>query len=351
MQQLGVKRQKSGDSDPNLLFYSGRLASQPKGGLIDDIHADWDGEWERLERHHGYIQWLFPVFENAGMNHQSSPLTKAGARAIRTNERMSLRVVASYKLMLRFYGLKLTDERTGAVERDESDADGARVANFNQRAHNFLRVSRILTSLGELGFHRYKRPLLDALRVEVKSGRLRNARQSFQTFWSPLVDDEASEWYARKTLERAADREEGCLFAPGGMFAEGVAEAEGGDLEPAPASDAAGASEAEPAAASDAPNAAVEQAFVSCELLSTAASSDAPSVAVEQIDDEAVKYAVAQQLLSDPALVDAALRAASAEAQAQAEATPTVAASEEAGATAGPMQEDSEEQPLIARGD
>ena len=231
------KRQKSGDSDPNLLFYAGRLASRPEGGLIDDIHADWDGDWERLERHHGYIQWLFPVFENAGMNWQSSPLTKEGARAIRTDERMSLRVVASYKLMLRFYGLKLTDERTGTVERDGSDADGARVANFNHRAHNFLRISRILTSLGELGFHRYKRPFLDALRVEVQSGRLRNARQSLENFWAPLVDEEESQWYARKTLERVSDREEGCLFAPGGLFADGVAEAEGGNLEPA-ASDA-----------------------------------------------------------------------------------------------------------------
>ena len=56
-----VKRHKNGGSDdPNVLFYSGRLASRPDGGLIDDIHADWDGDWERLERHHGYIQWLFP---------------------------------------------------------------------------------------------------------------------------------------------------------------------------------------------------------------------------------------------------------------------------------------------------
>ena len=114
------------------------------------------------------------------MNWQSSPLSKEGALAIRADERMSLRVVVSYKLMLRFYGLRLADERNGTVERDESDADGARVANFNQRSHNFLRVSRILTSLGELGFRRYKRPLLTALRAEAQSGRLRNARTSLQ---------------------------------------------------------------------------------------------------------------------------------------------------------------------------
>ena len=38
--------------------------------------------------------------------------------------------------------------------RDPADADGARIGNFNSSSHNFLRISRILTSLGELGFRR-----------------------------------------------------------------------------------------------------------------------------------------------------------------------------------------------------
>ena len=214
------KRQKSGDSDPNLLFYAGRLASRPEGGLIDDIHADWDGDWERLERHHGYIQWLFPVFENAGMNWQSSPLTKEGARAIRTDERMSLRVVASYKLMLRFYGFELEDERTGVVGRiHDEELYRQQISNFNSSPHNFLRISRILVSLGELGFHRYKRPFLERLEAEVNDGALSNARRSLVDFWAPLVYDEGSDGYTRKTLEDAADREEGCLFKTGGPLA------------------------------------------------------------------------------------------------------------------------------------
>ena len=38
--------------------------------------------------------------------------------------------------------------------RDPADADGARIGNLNSSSHNFLRISRILTSLGELGFRR-----------------------------------------------------------------------------------------------------------------------------------------------------------------------------------------------------
>ena len=53
--------------------------------------------------------------------------------------------------------------------RDPADADGARMGNFNSSSHNFLRISRILTSLGELGFRRCK--ALPASRVDPVSLR------------------------------------------------------------------------------------------------------------------------------------------------------------------------------------
>ena len=80
-QTPGDKRKR--DEDPNVQFYARKIQSRPQGAFVDVLHATWDGQWERLERLHGYIQWLFPVFENAGMNWESSPLTKEGARQIR----------------------------------------------------------------------------------------------------------------------------------------------------------------------------------------------------------------------------------------------------------------------------
>jgi hypothetical protein len=109
-------------------------------------------------------QWLFPVFENAGMNWESSPLTKEGAALIRQDPAASARVVRSYRLMLRFYGLQLKDARTGEIERYPGIYE-ERLDNLNWSSHNWLRISRILTSLGELGFRRYKAPLLKHLRV------------------------------------------------------------------------------------------------------------------------------------------------------------------------------------------
>ena len=118
--------------------------------------------------------------------------------------------------MLHFYGLVLIDENTGRVERHHDASHAERqLANLNSSPHNFLRISRILTSLGELGFRRYKEPLFACLEEEVENGTLRNARASLRQFWCRLVGDEAEEsaWYTRKTLESPSDREEGCLFA------------------------------------------------------------------------------------------------------------------------------------------
>jgi len=213
-----ASEEKSGDADPNVAFYRNQTPSLPDGDLVDVIHDTWKGQYQKLEMHHGYIQWLFPVFENAGMNFESSPLSKPGAAIIRSEPDCCKRVIKSYRLMLGFYGFVLEDERTGRIGRDSNPED--RFDNLNYSGHNWLRVSRILTSLGELGFARYKGELIKALEAEVKAGTLANAGESLNRFWKPLCTGEDEPWYAQKTLEEPADRADNCLFQPGGPLAE-----------------------------------------------------------------------------------------------------------------------------------
>jgi hypothetical protein len=144
--------------DQNVRFYADAMRCKPDDVLISELHATFSHE--QLERNHGFVQWLFPVYESQGMNSFSSPLTKAGAAAIRGDLAASRRVVDSYRLMLDFYGLRLVDERTGELARAENHAARHAEMNFASN-HNWLRISRIIVSLGELGCGRYKRPLLD----------------------------------------------------------------------------------------------------------------------------------------------------------------------------------------------
>ncbi|XP_070566940.1 tripartite motif-containing protein 2-like [Ptychodera flava] len=41
----------------NFLFHRNAIESEPKGGLIDNIREYWWGDYDKLERHQGYIQW------------------------------------------------------------------------------------------------------------------------------------------------------------------------------------------------------------------------------------------------------------------------------------------------------
>lgn len=152
------------------------------------------------------------MYENQGMNPLSRPLTKEGAAAIRGDLAMSRRVIASYRLFLRFLGCALVDERTGEIGRAENYTERYAVHNYAFN-HNWLRISRVITSLGELGFGRYKRLLLAHLRREVEEGHLSEARDSLENFWARLVEEEDTPSYRRKTREDGPqDRGESIFF-------------------------------------------------------------------------------------------------------------------------------------------
>ena len=73
---------------------------------------------------------------------------------------------------------------------------------MNSHTHNNLRISRILVSLGELGFGRYKAPMLSAFQAELS--HLPSCAESLRRFWAPLVREEDADWYRRKTREAGA---------------------------------------------------------------------------------------------------------------------------------------------------
>lgn len=109
------------------------MVCQPRGALIDEIHSTWFGNYPLLEQHHGYIQWLFPIREQ-GVNSHAQPLQLHEARAIAEDVVCLRRVQASYALMLDFYGIRLADGTTGALER-----------STEYKVHYPLRSSIVLT--------------------------------------------------------------------------------------------------------------------------------------------------------------------------------------------------------------
>jgi len=155
------------DAEDNLRFYENELPCQPDGLLVEEIHNQWRGNYDELEYNHGFIQWLFPIREH-GMNYQSQPLQLREIHAMSTSPVVLGRIRTSYSIMLDFYGMEIQDSETGLLRRSTSYRDRYRhlagqcctfpaplnLRGFPGSFHNYLRVSRILKCLSEMGLER-----------------------------------------------------------------------------------------------------------------------------------------------------------------------------------------------------
>ncbi|XP_070696445.1 opioid growth factor receptor [Pempheris klunzingeri] len=152
-----IDEECSEDKMNNLQFYLNKFPSAPDDVYIESFLKDWKNDYKRLERVHSYIQWLFPLRE-PGVNYMASELTKKEIEAFKKNEDAKKRLIESYELMLGFYGIRLVNKETGEVKRAENWKE--RFGNLERNMHNNLRITRILKSLGELGFEHYQAPLV-----------------------------------------------------------------------------------------------------------------------------------------------------------------------------------------------
>lgn len=112
------------------------------GRTIEAVLAFGDVE---LERHHDFIQWLFPLNEPSAAVPGSPVLTAADIAAIRTSDVAQARLAFASERMLAFY-------RATTHWRRSSD-------------HNHLRVTRIIKSLrllaGDPAADAFKAVMLD----------------------------------------------------------------------------------------------------------------------------------------------------------------------------------------------
>ncbi|XP_052397085.1 opioid growth factor receptor [Carassius gibelio] len=141
----------------NLKFYLNEIKSSPDDVSIEMFHTEWKTDYKRLERVHSYIQWLFPLRE-PGVNYMAAELTTKEIQAFRESDEAKSRLLDSYELMLGFYGIQLLSRESGEVKRAENWRE--RFANLERNMHNNLRITRILKSLGELGFEHFQAPLV-----------------------------------------------------------------------------------------------------------------------------------------------------------------------------------------------
>jgi len=142
-----------------VLFYRGEVTDS-EGRRLNEIQS-W--EFDRLEYTHDYIQWLFPLKTRSGANPDAPVLDAAQIEAFRGDDELKKRMLKSFKIMLAFYGLRCEETKAG-ISVSPSPEFRQRKRNWlNPYNHNYLRITRIITSLRLLGLEPYARAFLDCL--------------------------------------------------------------------------------------------------------------------------------------------------------------------------------------------
>jgi hypothetical protein len=143
---------------PLIEFYRGTGLDGSRRRLAD-VRRFSDVE---MELHHDYIQWLFPLREPSQFNAYAPLLTAEEIEAFRSDPELREQVRASFTRFLRFAGLKYA----GGEVRPASD----HLPVFECPNHNWLRITRIITSLRLLGLETEAQAFFEALEWLYESG-------------------------------------------------------------------------------------------------------------------------------------------------------------------------------------
>lgn len=105
---------------------------------------------------------------------------------IREDPQLQQRVLKSYEMMLDFFGMKLKCKETGQIERAHNWDE--RYQNLETSSHNYLRITRMLKSLRELGFEQYMNPLvLHFLHEITANNRFQGVTHSLMDYWAATL--------------------------------------------------------------------------------------------------------------------------------------------------------------------
>jgi len=201
----------------NVEFYNNRLRSLPEpGGLVDEIHREWFGKYDFLDSHNGFIQWLFPFRESPGSNRFANELSKSEIEQFKSDENLMKRYLKSIDLIFDYFGLKLTNfPPTTTTIQDGTTTNTITVERnpkiWKERYHQLnttpklqKRVSRVLKSIGEMGFEDLKVALVQHFVNEIsKNNELNRLKTIALDYWIPtILDDQKRSDLSNQLMEQ-----------------------------------------------------------------------------------------------------------------------------------------------------
>lgn len=183
------------EQDPILAFFR-RTGTDHARRRHADILAWPDG---RIESGHDYIQWLFPLRERSHFNPDAPVLQQETIEAFVGDPGLKGTLIAGFNRMANFYGFVVTPFADGSVQLDLAPDFAARSRNWLTPAnHNYLRLTRILTSLRTLGCEDEAEALFDVLDVVYRRNRTLIGETTY-AFWCSAAAQAANQrWDDRR---------------------------------------------------------------------------------------------------------------------------------------------------------
>lgn len=151
----------------------------PSGLYLRDI---WNLSLEEKESIHDYIQWLFPILQPSMHNSKAPPLSPEIVREMRKDPVIIGNVRHSFNVMLEFYGFLYDQDSKMVIKNEDFDKRAAVWLLSPSGHHNFLRITRIITSLHLMGLHDEAQAFFNALeRIAVNNQGI--IPQNSLNFW------------------------------------------------------------------------------------------------------------------------------------------------------------------------
>ncbi|BGO99626.1 hypothetical protein NBRC10513v2_004707 [Rhodotorula toruloides] len=195
----------------NLLFYQNQHPARPRRSNCEELQDVLRGNWDELEGRHDFVQWFFPIREQ-GVNWDAQPLELHEIEGIKSDPSAMSRFLESYRIMLAFYGLTLVNPQTGELAlQDDVPAPHPssylrRLRNLEERSDNWLRVTRILKCLEELGLTPHAPSLLlFLLTLQSPPHSLLTSPalcRSMDSYWRWCVRDDEDREFVAEVVER-----------------------------------------------------------------------------------------------------------------------------------------------------
>jgi hypothetical protein len=155
-------------------FYRG-TGTDTEGRTLAEIWAFSDAERESV---HDFIQWLLPLRAPSQFNPDAPLLTEADISEFRADPLLRANLLRSLEVFLAFLGLRLEGERVVPAPDFEAKREV-----FAYENHNWLRITRVLTSTRILGLEAPARAFFEFLRAYRDSGLSGITERTFR-FWT-----------------------------------------------------------------------------------------------------------------------------------------------------------------------